>query len=104
MHFFPLSHPRKFRRIVIGLISFIGICYFLRVLLVHQHPKSVSAVEKAPAIPKAFVVASRQGENVTWIQEYLEDWKIFRYVTDNSTEVEFAVPANKGREAMVYLT
>lgn len=49
------------------------------------------------------VVASMRKENVTWLHEYLPDWKKSIYVVDDPT-AEFTVPLNKGREAMVFLT
>ncbi len=106
LHLSPLSRPRKFRRLVIDFAGFIGVCIFLRFWCLHQQDLNIalSVKEEVPIISKAFVVASRQGEDVSWIHEYLEEWEVFRYVTDNSTEVEYSVPANKGREAMVYLT
>lgn len=49
------------------------------------------------------VVASMRKENVTWLHEYLPNWKKNIYVVDDPT-AEFTVPLNKGREAMVFLT
>ncbi|KAK2871881.1 hypothetical protein FQN49_002735 [Arthroderma sp. PD_2] len=49
------------------------------------------------------VVASMKRENITWLHNYLLDWKKNIYVVDDST-AELTVPQNKGREAMVFLT
>lgn len=49
------------------------------------------------------VVASMLRENVTWLEDYLTDWKKNIYVVDDPM-AKFTVPINKGREAMVFLT
>lgn len=73
------------------------------------HESGLSGAE--PSIPPAkhddniveMVVASMKRENVTWLHEYLPQWKKNIYVVDDP-EAELTVPANKGREAMVFLT
>ena len=42
-------------------------------------------------------------ENVTWLDDYLHDWKKNIYVVDDPA-APLTVPVNKGREAMVFLT
>jgi hypothetical protein len=49
------------------------------------------------------VVASTSRDNVTWLNDYLLDWKKNIYVVDD-TDAALTVPMNKGREAMVFLT
>ncbi|PGH03972.1 hypothetical protein AJ79_07204 [Helicocarpus griseus UAMH5409] len=49
------------------------------------------------------VVATMGSEDVSWMYEYLPDWKKNVYVVDNPN-AELTVPKNKGRESMVYLT
>ncbi|CAM1505157.1 Fc.00g107940.m01.CDS01 [Cosmosporella sp. VM-42] len=49
------------------------------------------------------VIASMKRENVTWLNDYLLDWKKNIYVVDDPS-AELTVPVNKGREAMVFLT
>lgn len=49
------------------------------------------------------VVARMTKENVTWLDNYLTDWKKVIYVVDDP-KAEHTVPVNKGREAMVFLT
>lgn len=49
------------------------------------------------------VVASMTSENVTWLDNYLLDWKKNIYVV-NDRKASHTVPVNKGREAMVFLT
>ncbi|EFR01862.1 hypothetical protein MGYG_04860 [Nannizzia gypsea CBS 118893] len=49
------------------------------------------------------VIASKQQDNVTWLNEYLPSWKKNIYVVDDSF-AELSIPDNKGREAMVFLT
>jgi hypothetical protein len=49
------------------------------------------------------VVASQKGEDTTWLQTALLEWEKNVYITNDPT-AELTVPANKGRESMVYLT
>lgn len=49
------------------------------------------------------VVASMKHENVSWLDEYLPEWKKNIYVVDDN-RAKLTVPMNKGREAMVFLT
>lgn len=42
-------------------------------------------------------------ENVTWLDDFLLDWKKNIYVVDDPT-APLTVDVNKGREAMVFLT
>ena len=49
------------------------------------------------------VIASTRKDNVTWLNDYLLDWKKNIYVVDDSSAA-LTVPMNKGREAMVFLT
>lgn len=50
----------------------------------------------------AIVVASQVGDNTTWLDSF-EAWPRLVYVTDDPSSNP-KVPANKGREGMVYLT
>jgi hypothetical protein len=49
------------------------------------------------------VVASMRRENVSWLHDYLPDWKKNIYVVDDP-DADLTVPTNKGREAMVFLS
>lgn len=49
------------------------------------------------------VVASTAQEDSSWLERYLPEWRAHRYVVNNAS-APLTVPANKGREAMVYLT
>ncbi|KAF3481797.1 uncharacterized protein GIQ15_04556 [Arthroderma uncinatum] len=49
------------------------------------------------------VIASMKHENITWLHDYLLDWKKNIYVVDDR-RAKLTVPRNKGREAMVFLT
>lgn len=50
-----------------------------------------------------FVVASLKGDDVSWLHEYIPQWKAHVYIV-NDQKAPLTVPKNKGREAMVYLT
>lgn len=74
-------------------------------------PKAQAVLEppKAKGLKKhgeddvEMVIASMQRENVTWLHDYLKDWKKNIYVVDDP-KAPLTVPTNKGREAMVFLT
>lgn len=51
----------------------------------------------------ALVVASQLRDNTTWLNDGFPVWQQHIYVTDDPN-ASLAVPANKGREGMVYLT
>jgi hypothetical protein len=59
--------------------------------------------EDESTIEKAFVVASTRHENTIWLREFFSTTTKYVYVVDDSS-APLTVPANKGREAMVYLT
>lgn len=49
------------------------------------------------------VIASMKHENVSWLDDYLPEWRKNVYVVDDN-KAKLTVPMNKGREAMVFLT
>lgn len=51
----------------------------------------------------AVVVASQKSEDPSWLDEYFPTWEKNIYRVDDS-KAKLAVPKNKGRESMVYLT
>lgn len=78
------------------------------------HPSSLPPQASTPQISrslqapvssfqKELVVASLKGDDTSWMQEHLPDWKANIYVV-NDQSAKLTVPKNKGREAMVYLT
>ncbi|KAF2456483.1 hypothetical protein BDY21DRAFT_287988 [Lineolata rhizophorae] len=52
---------------------------------------------------KTFVIASLKDDDTEWLYTYFPDWDKRQYVV-NDPEAALTVPANKGRESMVYLT
>jgi Protein of unknown function (DUF3431) len=59
--------------------------------------------EKVQTLTKELVVASIKNDDVTWLKEFLPDWKHNVYVA-NDQSAPLTVETNKGREANVYLT
>ena len=51
----------------------------------------------------ALVVASQTTDDTTWLEDAFSNWERYIYVTDDA-HASLRVPANKGREGMVYLT
>ena len=49
------------------------------------------------------VVASLKKDDTRWMLKLFPKWKIYCYVVDDAS-AEYRVPANKGNEAMPYLT
>lgn len=69
-----------------------------------QHAQSDGRGERIPGPDDTeMVVASMKKENLTWLDDYLLDWKKNIYVVDDPY-APLTVPVNKGREAMVFLT
>lgn len=62
-------------------------------------PGTVSAVETKVTI----IVASQMSDDTTWLETSFPHWHKMIYVTDDPNAA-LTVPANSGREAMVYLT
>ncbi|OCL02316.1 hypothetical protein AOQ84DRAFT_443459 [Glonium stellatum] len=60
-------------------------------------------VDRTIALEKELVVASLVGDDTSWLNEFLFDWKTNIYVV-NDPSAPLTVPKNKGREAMAYLT
>ncbi|TVY81383.1 hypothetical protein LSUE1_G005564 [Lachnellula suecica] len=58
-------------------------------------------VDKLPS--KTFVVASVGKDDTSWIRQNFADWQVARYIVDDEA-ADLTVPANKGQEAMAYLT
>ncbi|KAK2737801.1 hypothetical protein FQN55_000912 [Onygenales sp. PD_40] len=55
-------------------------------------------------VPLAIVLGKTRRESVGWVYKMLPDWIPFIYTVDNEPGFGLHVPANIGREAMVYLT
>jgi hypothetical protein len=54
---------------------------------------------------KELVFAAMEASNMSWVEEYLSDWRTNFYRADaKHKDVGLTVPVNKGNEAMVYLT
>lgn len=60
-------------------------------------------VDYLSPVSKALVIATTIEGNTTWLDDVRSDWTILSYVSDDPT-AELTVPANRGNEAMVYLT
>ena len=67
-------------------------------------PPAQNALTPEPEARKSvtFVVASQRQDDTTWLENAFPDWEKAIYQTDGSSRLK--VPANKGRESMVYLT
>lgn len=88
----------------LNLVIFVVIALFLWYL--HSGSSSTSSprgATRAGPNDVEMVVASMKKENVSWLDDYLLDWKKNIYVVDDPS-APLTVPANKGREAMVFLT
>lgn len=103
MNLVPRSQGRSLRRLFVGLLALIVITIIHRSSY-HSDPSAQRLLFPDPdGYTKAFVVASIQKDDTSWIREHLPDWAVFRYIVDNASS-DLTVPKNKGREAMVYLT
>lgn len=76
-------------------------------LVLRHNPALYKKIDNAEAneevlLEPVIIVASQQGDETTWLDEF-EHWPKATYVTDDSS-AHYTVPKNKGREGMVYLT
>lgn len=67
------------------------------------------APTETPAVPvpreKELVLAAMRSSNMSWVSDHLPGWYTNIYRADASPEeANLTVPANRGNEAMVYLT
>lgn len=100
MSFFGADRRKSCRRLLVFAFTIL-LTTSLILHWSHTPPNSTQPVSKPRK--QAFVVASLQADETSWIHEHLPDWYLFRYVVDDE-HAELAVPKNKAREAMVYLT
>lgn len=66
------------------------------------HVHGAGGAEKRPEA-RAFVVAALKDEDTSWLDRFEPEWEKYPYLMDDP-EAKFKVPANKGHEAMAYLT
>ncbi|KAI0021384.1 hypothetical protein F4780DRAFT_287380 [Xylariomycetidae sp. FL0641] len=79
-----------------SLIAALSVCILLHLI----------SKPSTPPIRKALVIAgtAEKEEGVEWLAGVPLDWEIHYYVADNPLSPGLAVPANRGNEAMAYLT
>lgn len=93
--------------------SFITFCFCAAVFFFSTFllPRSSSGLSRAwsddkanqrPSDDVALIVVSETTENTTWLEDAFPAWRKAIYLTDAQSELH--VPANKGRESIVYLT
>ena len=69
-----------------------------------QHSLEVAPNAANASTPRvALVVASQRADDTTWLRNVFPAWQQYTYITDDPS-ARLTVPANKGREGMVYLT
>jgi len=67
-----------------------------------SHDSEPEVVEEPAPDQVMLVVASQTADNTTWLNGSFPAWEKSIYLTDAPSNL--SVPANKGRESMVYLT
>lgn len=100
-----LSHRRniKLQRSLVIILFCLGGLLFWSLRCNDGPSTSLPAVTQQKRLDRELVVAKRKHEDTAWIGEYLPDWASSIYEVDDP-RAQLKVPANKGREAMVYLT
>lgn len=91
-------HPRLPRILVTSTICafvFFYICKYW----ISTELQAVGAVDLKQV---ALVVASQAADNTLWLDGVFPSWEKAIYLADAPSQL--SVPANKGREGMVYLT
>jgi len=93
-----------------ALVAFVGVLLILSVargsFSWSGSKQTISSIRPAPKpelSDTAAVIASLHRENTSWYFQYFPEWQKHVYVVDDASASP-AVPKNKGREAMVYLT
>ena len=67
----------------------------------YQRPVPNPAAQRSEV---ALVIASMKADDTSWVERYLPDsWRAQKYMVDDRS-APLTVPANKGHEAVVYLT
>jgi hypothetical protein len=104
------SHRRSIRgfALLVGLLLgvFLLVARYpglIGVRTTSSSPSLIPVGEDKKVAKVAMVVASQKGEDTTWLQTAFLEWEKNVYITNDPT-AELTVPANKGRESMVYLT
>lgn len=89
-----------------GAISLLALRYLFAVVPWRREVTSLERESMHEMAAKHLVVASFSTQNVTWIESVPSSWERHRYIMDdpNPAPPNLAVPFNRGREAMAYLT
>lgn len=98
----PSLHSRSSSRTFLVITGRVLLFFIVAIVLLRSlYPKLPDQFQN-----KALVLASNQAtsQNAAWLSQVPLDWSIYYYVTDGSAGSALSVPANKGNEAMVYLT
>lgn len=82
------------------IIYFVVTCFVVSALIKFLINPALATL-RLPLQDVAIVVASQEGDNTTWL-EHLSNLHQWLYVS-NDASGGLTIPANKGREAMVYL-
>lgn len=100
-----LSHRRniKLQRSLVIILFCLGGLLFWSPHCNDGPSTPLPAVTQQKRLDRELVVAKRKHEDTAWIGEYLPDWASSIYEVDDP-RAQLNIPANKGREAMVYLT
>ncbi|KAJ4141646.1 hypothetical protein NW768_000862 [Fusarium equiseti] len=99
---------RSNRAPIIAFVLFVILVFYYRDILFGSNTPARKHRNDYPTLnlddnAVEMVVASMKHENVSWLDEYLPEWKKNIYVVDDN-KAKLTVPMNKGREAMVFLT
>lgn len=112
--FFQRSAPRRRARYLTLLLCGVGLSFLIMYHVLPAPPKtplssmwsprySQSVSDEMSNFEVAVVVASQTKDDTTWLRDVFPTWDKKIYVTDDPS-APLTVPANRGREGMVYLT
>jgi len=90
------------------LVSLLILILIFGTLVLHQHAsgrytRSLTWVSGVYDERVTLVIASQKQDDTSWLQSTLPEWNKMIYVSDDP-DAPVAVPANRGREGMAYLT
>ena len=98
-----LRRRRSVRALLLATAALLALFFFWRGPWLSSN-KTIHEISWVNYRRNALVVASLEGDDVSWLQGILPEWEKNIYIVNNaSANATLTIPKNKGRESMVYL-
>ncbi|KAI1932436.1 hypothetical protein LOZ58_000836 [Ophidiomyces ophidiicola] len=99
----PPRRSRRLRVVIVGCFLALLLA-FITIRNTWFPPPPLPIPPASEDIPRALVLAKTRWENVQWAHRLRPQWIPFVYSIDKEPGFPLRLPANRGREAMAYLT